>query len=79
VNLEAGTEQTGEEAETDDVVHVQMREEHIDAPHLGRERRAENADAGTGVNAAAASKTDVQAKSDVTCIMPSLKTFRLDY
>ena len=44
VHLEPGAVERVEEPETDDVIHVEMREQDVDALRLRRQRRAEAAD-----------------------------------
>src|SRR6202012_1420014 len=48
-DLGVGAEERGEEGEALDVVEVKVGEEEVDAGRLGREREAEAADAGAGV------------------------------
>src|SRR3954451_2940077 len=49
MDLEIRPEEAGEEPESEDVIHVQVRQQDVDPLQLGRHRRAEYANAGAGV------------------------------
>jgi hypothetical protein len=49
MHLEVRSEQTGEEPKSEDVIHMKMTEQDVDASEFRREVGPEDADAGAGV------------------------------